>query len=380
MSTVKILQTGDLHLETPFTGCRMSPAQARQRRAELRETFARIIGLVKKEAVQVLLLTGDLFEYQYATKDTVRFLSRQLAEIPAVRVFIAPGNHDPALPDSYYQTFPWGSHVHIFRRPGFERVVVPELGLAVHGSGWTQWECREPLLRTLAVPDRDWLNIILLHGDAAGPADSPYLPVAERELEQCGADYVALGHIHRYCSFSAAGKITGQYAGSPEPLNFGETGMHGVLLGEAGKGSSTWRFVPVAKRQYFDLALPVTEEMDTEAVLAASRSLVREHGTENLYKITLTGYRDPGVKMDAGRWREAMADSCFHAELINRTQPAYDLAEIAARQENTVLCQFVRRMQAEIAGREGIAREAAEKALFYGLDALTGQRGDRHAV
>jgi len=375
MATVRIMQAGDLHLETPFTDCGLPPELAGQRRAELRSAFTRIIDLVRENDVRILLLAGDMYEHRYATKDTIRFINGLLAEIPSTRVFIAPGNHDPALPDSYYHTFPWAENVHIFRAPTFERVEVPGLRVNVWGLGWTQWEIRQRKLRELQIVAPETLNLVLLHAEVVGrEGESSYLPVTVEDMEQCGADYIALGHIHGYTSYTAGERIIAQYAGSPEPLNAGETGRHGILLGEIGKDGSDWSFVPMAKRQYFSLEVKVKPEMDTAKIAAACRELIRANGgRDDIFRFSLTGRHDPDSRFDPAHWREAVGDDCSRAELIDRTQPDYDLDELA-RQENTVLGQFVRVMLTKLEAAAAAEKPGLEKALFYGLDALTGQK------
>lgn len=375
MPTIRVLQAGDLHLETPFTDCALPPGLAGQRRAELRGAFARIIDLVRENDVQILLLAGDLYEYRYATKDTIRFINGLLAEIPSTRVFIAPGNHDPALADSYYWTFPWAENVHIFRESTFVSVAIPGLDANVCGLGWTQWEVRQRKLRELQIADPDSINIALLHGDAGGrEGESAYLPVTNEDMEKCGADYIALGHIHSYTSYAIGNRVIAQYAGSPEPLNAGETGPHGVLLGEVGKGWSEWAFVPVAKRRHFTLEVKVNPEMDTAQVASACRELIRVNGgPDDIFRFVLTGRYDPESRFDLAHWQETVNGACGHAELIDRTQPDYDVAELA-RQESTVLGQFVKVMLARLDAAAAAEKTVLEKALFYGLDALTGQK------
>ena len=39
------------------------------------------------------------------------------AEIPSTKIFITPGNHDPYIKDSIYDTTYFGSNVYIFKVP-----------------------------------------------------------------------------------------------------------------------------------------------------------------------------------------------------------------------------------------------------------------------
>jgi len=74
---------------------------------DLLEVFGRIIDLAKKEAVDIILISGDLYEHEYVRKSTIHYINKKFSEIPETKVFIVPGNHDPCISNSYYQNFEW---------------------------------------------------------------------------------------------------------------------------------------------------------------------------------------------------------------------------------------------------------------------------------
>ncbi|MCD7776814.1 MAG: metallophosphoesterase, partial [Firmicutes bacterium] len=92
-NTVKILHTGDVHLDSPFSG--LDPDRAAERKAELRAAFDSLLSFVSQNGVDILLIAGDLFDSGFATHDTVELLKSGFARIPGCRVIISPGNHDP---------------------------------------------------------------------------------------------------------------------------------------------------------------------------------------------------------------------------------------------------------------------------------------------
>ena len=53
------------------------------------------------------------------------------------------------------------------------------------------------------------------------------MPLDKNYLDQLGFDYIALGHIHKPIIISD----NMAYCGSPEPLDFGEIGEHGIIQG-----------------------------------------------------------------------------------------------------------------------------------------------------
>ncbi|WP_341349958.1 hypothetical protein [Clostridium sartagoforme] len=60
MNKVKILQSGDLHFDTPFKDLNKNISLISKE--ELLEVFSRIINICVQNSVDILLLTGDIFD------------------------------------------------------------------------------------------------------------------------------------------------------------------------------------------------------------------------------------------------------------------------------------------------------------------------------
>lgn len=91
MSTIRILHSADLHLDSPFEG--LSHGKAAVRRVEQRRLLSRMAELAQREHVDLVLLSGDLLDSSCTYLETGEELIRSLQAM-AVPVFIAPGNHD----------------------------------------------------------------------------------------------------------------------------------------------------------------------------------------------------------------------------------------------------------------------------------------------
>ena len=102
MRTVRIVHTSDLHLDTSFSGSGFPSRLGDRKREAIRATLRRILETARDEQVDLVLIAGDLFEHERITPDTVEFLKRQLESVDPIRVFMAPGNHDPYLRGSPY--------------------------------------------------------------------------------------------------------------------------------------------------------------------------------------------------------------------------------------------------------------------------------------
>ena len=78
---VKILHTGDIHLDSPFSG--LSPSLAETRLNELRAAFTSMMTYVRVNEVDVVLIAGDLFDSEFATRETVGLIVREAAKCRA---------------------------------------------------------------------------------------------------------------------------------------------------------------------------------------------------------------------------------------------------------------------------------------------------------
>jgi DNA repair protein SbcD/Mre11 len=365
---IRVLHMADLHLEWPFG----SGSSSRLRREELKDVAAGVIDLAVRERVQVLLLAGDLYEHAHATRGTAKFLDDQFRRIPDVHVFISPGNHDPYLEGSYWQTYPWAPNVHIFG-PEPDRVDLPDLPVSVWGWGFGAFEVRSwqlAGLRPPASPDR--INLAVIHG-----GDAAYHPFGPAELDELGMDYIALGHIHKTGTvLEKAGRVVARYSGSPEALSFGEPGEHGVYVGPVSKEGARLAFVVTGRRRY------ITEEVDVSGAVSlddvAAAILQVDSPTErarHCYRLHLTGFVDPGLAVDTTVLTERLAGQFYLLKLSNQTEPDWDLAELA--RERSARGLFVQRLLAmEDAAEDDLAAQRRiRRALALGLAAFAGKGG-----
>ena len=141
---VKILHTADLHLDSPNSGLGLAAAESV--RNEQRRVFSKMMDYAAENAVDIVLISGDLFDGKYISNETKNLVRKKFAELPCP-VVIAPGNHDFYSAKSPYATLRWPENVHIFRTDLIERVEIPELGCTVYGAGFTTPSRTESFLK-----------------------------------------------------------------------------------------------------------------------------------------------------------------------------------------------------------------------------------------
>ncbi|MBR2521419.1 MAG: DNA repair exonuclease [Oscillospiraceae bacterium] len=307
---IKLLHAADLHLDSPLATCGVD---ARQRRAELRNTARRIFELARQETVDMLLLAGDLFDNDSPFLGTVELL-KELCGSAGVPVFISPGNHDWYSEGSPYASTGWPENVHIFKKPEMEQVRLDGLGCSVWSCAFTSpWRDDRPL-QGFSVPRGEDVNIVLLHGEVTASA-SRYGAVLPGEIASCGADYTALGHVHSFSGMRTEGGCCYAWPGCPEGRGFDETGDKGVIIAHVDNGRTDTRFVRTASRRYFDLkadaggsALPV-EKLN---------SVLSETEEGDICRVELTG-SSPGIDLET--LKLAMGDRGRLLRLRDSTVP-----------------------------------------------------------
>ena len=262
---VRILHAADFHLDSAFTG--LSEQQARHRRQESRDMTRRMVEYANDHDVQLMLLSGDLFDSDNVYGQTAEELSAALAEFRG-QVVIAPGNHDCYTAASPYARTLWPENVHIFTTPYMTRMAFPQYGCTVYGAAFTSPEVSESAALEGVAAGDEGIAIGLLHGEA-GAKDSRYRPIPLPQIARSGLDYLALGHVHACSGVQTAEGTAYAYPGCPEGRGFDELGDKGFLIGEVDKGSVKLRFIPFALRRYEILTVDVTGRAPLEAIQEA---------------------------------------------------------------------------------------------------------------
>ena len=90
---IRFLHCADIHLDAPFGG-RGHKDYSEMRRNDVWATFESIIRLAEKERSDFILVCGDLYEHDYASKATIQRVA-SLFERLTIPVVVLPGNHDP---------------------------------------------------------------------------------------------------------------------------------------------------------------------------------------------------------------------------------------------------------------------------------------------
>ena len=301
--------------------------------------------------MDILLIAGDLFHRQPLLRE-LKELDYMFSRLIRTKVVIIAGNHDYLKTDSYYRTFQWKSAVTMFLSQTLEAAEFKDLKLCVYGLSYEQKEIKEPLYDDAYPQKHQPIEILLAHG-----GDEKHIPFNKNKLSNLGYDYVALGHIHRPAVIEENHIY---YAGSLEPTDKNDIGIHGYVKGEITKKGVKAQFVPFASRQYIHMDVEIHEHMTGHEVKELVAQEIKRKGIENIYKVTLTGYSDTDILFD-------FANMDVYGNVIefaDHTVPAYDYEKLLSHNQDNLLGKYIESFKDVAPG------SMDEQALFEGVRAL----------
>lgn len=357
---MKFVHLADLHLDAKFDSLSSIDGLPQKRRLEQRKALKDVVEYIKENDIKLFLISGDLYEQNYIRKSSIEYVNKLFEEIPDTQIFIAPGNHDPYIKNSFYSTYTWSKNVHIFNE-NIEKIDFEDAH--IYGFGFTDFYCKESEIEEIQVEEPDDINILITHGSLDGGSDDlrEYNPLRQSKLKQLDFDYIALGHIHKpYYNEEKNQKIF--YPGSTISLGFDELGEHGILVGDIEKDELKVKFMTIDPRQYEEKKVDITEMTSNEEVLEKLQNLVLNN--ENLYKIILVGKRYFTLNIDEIKKLNSRENI---VKIKDKTKVGIDIERIA--EENNVRGIFVRNML-ERKERENLDEDFIEKAIEIGLEVL----------
>jgi DNA repair exonuclease SbcCD nuclease subunit len=196
----KFIHTADIHLDSPlhrlevYEGAPVAAIRHASRRA-----LENLVDLALGEAVDFILIAGDLFDGDWQDYHTGLFFTAQMARLKAagIAVFMVAGNHDAA--GRMTRRLPYPDNVHLFSHRAPETRRLESLRVAIHGQSFAKTAEMANLAQGYPEPLPGDFNIGLLHTSLTGrTGHESYAPCRVADLTSRGYDYWALGHVHQF--------------------------------------------------------------------------------------------------------------------------------------------------------------------------------------
>lgn len=320
MESVKVLVAGDLHIGR--VSSRIGESESVDFSA--RKAWDRLVAAAVREGVQLVCLTGDIADESNRFWEAIGPLARGLRELgdAGVVTLAVGGNHDfEALPRLHREL-----KSDSFRLLGeggvWERYTYKRSGeTLLHVDGWsfpTERVPSSPVDSYEPDPDPAVPTLAMVHGDL-GVVNSPYAPLERERLLSMPVDGWLLGHIHAPRLEEPGDRPFILYPGSPQALDPGEPGAHGVWVLEynGGRRGAACR-VPLSNVRYAHVPIDVGGVTDSAGFTSRVRREIEafaakatEEGGGNLsrlvLRLTLTGRTPLAVEM--AKETEHLSDS-----------------------------------------------------------------------
>jgi exonuclease SbcD len=344
----RFIHAADLHLDSPLQGLEaLDGAPTDQLRAATRRALENLVHLAIDEAVDFLVIAGDIYDGDWRDYSTGLFFRRQMVRLcnKAIPVFLIAGNHDAASVISKKLILP--ENVHVFSTRAAETKEVSGLPVAIHGRGFPNRAVPENLVVDYPSAVLGKFNLGLLHTSLMGkPGHDTYAPCSEADLRAKGYDYWALGHIHQPEIISQDPWIV--FAGNCQGRHIKEAGARGCRLVTVNDAlqvvGAEWRALDVLRWRELTVDLSGVE---TEAVAlrrisdTMSDAVAAADGRLVAARVVLAGATalHGSLHRDSQHWRAQLLataqDQGTEALWLERikiaTTPVYEVAQLSAR-------------------------------------------------
>jgi len=396
-SRLKILCTADIHI-----GRRSSrlPLSEDSHQHSCAQAWTRVVDTALAEHVDVVLVAGDLIDQANRYFEAYGAVARGFQSLSdaGIDTFLVAGNHDfDVLPRIVGDLAT--DRVRLLGRGGsWERATIERRGVRLHVDGWSFPAGRYPdsPVRGYAPAAADAAPVIaLVHGDLDQPG-SAYAPCRLAELARHPSTFFVFGHVHAAREIAGPGGLCGVYPGSPQAMDPGENGAHGVHLLELGSSPVGIVARPLSTVRYERLAVDLSGVTHPEEVPGRIAAGVRERleevsgGEPHLRhlrcRVVLTGTTVVHRELER-RPAEEVAELLIHTgrcvATVERvevaTRPHRDLAALSeGAGPPAVLARLLRELEAgpQSPGTEQLlgdavraVREVQRAVSYAGLDA-----------
>lgn len=366
---MKILHCADLHIDSRMN-TNFDAEKRKKRKAEILNTYKRMIEYAVEEGVNAILIAGDLFDTNSVSRTAMSAVYTSITEHPDIAFYYLKGNHDvnsflasmEEIPDNLHLfSDTWQSYE--LGRTGRGRVVLNGVELTKENSSL--------IYPALSLDSRDF-NIVTLHGQCAEYSSKDKTEVISLQLlKNKGIDYLALGHVHAHAEGKLDDRGTYCYPGCLEGRGFDECGEHGfeLLTIDEESGRFTYEFIPFAYRTMYTVPVDVTGCLHSDEMIHRAEDILREkdYAPGSLLKIELTGEVDVSCECNVSYIQERFAPRFFLVKVKDSTKLTVDDAEFML--DESLKGEFVRTVRSDTT----LTGEMQSEIIRCGLQALAGE-------
>ena len=316
MARTKFLHTADLHLSRPFGF--LPPSLAEERRQDQRRTLAKIADVAIEKNVDIVLVSGDLFDTPDPDPTDVEAVIREFSRITEAGklIFAIPGNHDHIGQNSIWHRMSING-LHVFKETEWNSVTLDDFGARIYGIAFNRGKSERRAFNGLAV-DPALKSIVMVHAsyESFGAQLDKYHPFSADELAQTHASYAAIGHYHKFNPIvDSKHHSCACYPGTPEGISFDtpEIGSRFVVIGEIGDDmGASIEPVKINRKTMKSQDFDCTSFQSEASLLDAVRAVCEQNA---IIQLRLSGSAPAELASTISSLPDRFKDSCHYLSL-----------------------------------------------------------------
>lgn len=347
-----------IHVSNVHIGMSPDPDKfwSNDRSNDIKETFAKITEKCNEESVDLLLISGNLFNHQPTTEE-LDFVNNLFKKIPGTNVLIVAGSSDYIKSNSPILNYNFSTNVHYFLNNIIDKHVIDDKKVIVHGLSYYSIEEPTDLTANINIDNENYIHILMFYG-----GDTRHVPYDVSKISDKNLSYVAIGYNNNYQEI-IKNKIYSP--GSPEPLDQNDEGDHGIIIGEIDNSTKKLlytKFIKTAKLAYIPIVVKVNSKTTEADIVTLVTKEVSRLGEDNIYKISIKGMRNPDIEFSDYMFSSKIKISSF----VDNSSPKYDYIKLSSEHPQDMIGAFIRKMT--LTSQE--PSEVEKKALYIGTYAL----------
>ena len=346
----------------------------KERAGDFKETLERVVDRAKEIDCDLLLISGNLFCHQPVTSELFE-INLLFSRIPATQIVITAGSRDRLRRNSSVRNFKWSNNVHYALSDGHDSIKLPALHTVVYALSLSdkKTDIGSELLKIKeeAKEEKDYVSILVM-GEDKRRGGSPAPEEPEESLWDSELTYCALGGKGEH---TEPGRMKCAYPGYLSPLGMENPGDHGMLTGDisiASKRILSLEFVKMSRVSYIPIRIEINEGVGNAELMRTVESEIKRRGEENIYKLRITGKRNPETELDLSPLKKTGRIE----DIVDETEPEYDFSKLFEEHTDDIIGFYIGSVMKD---SEEEPQRLEKKAMYYAVDALlaTERRSER---
>ena len=363
---IKILHTGDLHLDSPLSSLDYSVAQ--KVRESHRNAFEKMMQYAIQEDVDLILIAGDLFDGKYVSAATKELVIKTFGDF-AKPIVISPGNHDPYSLVPLYKSGALPENVHVFSSEELSRVDFDELSLSVYGYAFVTPSLEHsPLAEYDMSLGKNPIRLLCAHAELGAPL-SKYAPLTVADIERFDFRYAALGHLHNPPEISFD-KTPIKYCGFLFGRSFDEIGEGGAYLVTIDENKTDAERIVFSNHKFIKDTLDVSGARDNAEIQGRIAAFISEQGYGKNTSLSLSLVGTLPLELVVNKRLLEANDTVSELKIKDVTTPLPDGASLIS--DPTLRGEIYRALLPKLSGSDAEERKLAAEALRLALCAIDG--------